>query len=131
MVHQTSWLLVLSHLVQYGFSDPLPIEAPRLVERDTEFDIVEAIPLLRSAHDLQHSSRALRKKAVNLDFDQLDGSATPGPDTYQNGFALLRSTGASFLAPISFDEQSFLHVLDTGSADTVSCSDPTLPPCLT
>ncbi|KAK5104782.1 hypothetical protein LTS08_002675 [Lithohypha guttulata] len=81
---------------------------------------VKIISLRRSKHDLQHSSRALRnvKRAqgpVSLNSSRLTDSESR---IYQKGYAILRATAATFLAPISIGGQSFLHVLDTGSADT-------------
>ncbi|KAJ9652439.1 hypothetical protein H2198_008309 [Neophaeococcomyces mojaviensis] len=59
-------------------------------------------PLLRSKHDLQSSSRALRAAQIS----NLSGSA------------LLKTTGSSFLAEITLGSQTFLSVVDTGSSDT-------------
>ncbi|KAK5089336.1 hypothetical protein LTR70_007133 [Exophiala xenobiotica] len=72
------------------------------------------ISLRRSPHDLQHSSRALRKRATHL----TASSDVEGPGLLQAGSTFLRATGASFLAEISFGSQTFLSVVDTGSSDT-------------
>lgn len=113
MVSNFQRLVLLAQLVPLGWASPIELTA-RQIEAD--FETVDAIPLIRSKHDLQQSSKALRKRAVDYNLAQHAAS----PANYQAGFAILKSTGASFLAPISFGSQSFLAILDTGSADTVS-----------
>jgi len=118
-------LLVLSHLTIAVSSNPVGSSPHQL--RDTiahsrhsqasnpyNYATVRTIPLRRSPHDLQHSSRALRKRATHLSASSDVESANP----LRAGSSLLRATGASFLAEISFGSQTFLSVVDTGSSDT-------------
>jgi len=124
MLVQSISLLILSFSATV-FSNPIK-SSPRQL-RDTiahsrqnqpwkpyGYTTVRTISLRRSPHDLQHSSRALRKRATHLTAFSNVQSANP----LQAGSTFLRTTGASLLAEISFGSQTFLSVVDTGSSDT-------------
>lgn len=120
MIHILSIFVLLTQLIQLGSANPIGVTQSQpdgSILIDTE--IGTTIPLRRSKHDLQQSSNTLRRRAVNFNLAQHD-TADSSQAQYQAGYAILRSTGASFLAPISFGSQSFLAIVDTGSADTVS-----------
>lgn len=117
MVSVLQKLILLAQLLPLGWANPIEVTSRQLdISGEIDLDVVDTIPLRRSKHDLQQSSNALRKRAANLNFAQHNTAAT----SYQSGYAILRSTGASFLAPVTFGSQSFLAIVDTGSADTVS-----------
>jgi len=118
-------LLMLSCYATTALSSPVKPHARQL--RDTivhsrpaqscdpyGYTTVRTIPLRRSPHDLQHSSKALRKRATHL--SESNDIYNAGPS--KAGSTFLRTTGASFLAEISFGSRSFLSVVDTGSSDT-------------
>lgn len=140
MLLNTSNFLALSYLISLVVANPiearrnhLPRQSNNASDTDTDstmddtIQVVSTIELLRSPHDLQHSSRFLRrhhlslleKRASHL-ADNSEEASIPEASQLQSGYTLLRTTGASFLAPITFGNppQSFLSVLDTGSSDT-------------
>ncbi|KAK5943005.1 hypothetical protein PMZ80_004010 [Knufia obscura] len=118
-------LLILSSFASISLSNPIRPNPRQLRDTLTHsrqgqaqdlygYNTVRTIPLRRSPHDLQYSSRALRKRATHLSDSNDVESATP----LQAASTFLRATGASFLAEISFGSQTFLSVVDTGSSDT-------------
>lgn len=120
MIYSLDTIILLTQLIQLGSANPVGFAQGQPDDSSlADAETGTTISLRRSKHDLQHSSNALRRRVVNLNLAQHD-AADPSQAQYQAGYAILRSTGASFLAPISFGSQSFLAIVDTGSADTVS-----------
>ena len=120
MIYILETFVLLTQLIQLGSANPIGFTQSQPDGSSlTDTEIGTTIPLRRSKHDLQQSSNALRRRAMNFNLAQHNTAGSSQPQ-YQVGYAILRSTGASFLAPISFGSQSFLAVVDTGSADTVS-----------
>lgn len=108
--------LLLGVLISVYTAGPISARAAFAESQgNTDTDLVKVVELQRSHHDLQHSSRALRKRAGRLAQVEDNVNVT---SRLRTGYSILRSTGASFLAPLSIGAQSFMHVLDTGSADT-------------
>lgn len=98
---------------------------------DTDSNRGTTIALRRTAHDLQHSSFALRKLLTSVPYSLDTSSAQPQSQAQaQSSSTPLLNTGTTFLAPITLGSQSFLSVLDTGSSDTwiasseFTCLDP-------
>lgn len=116
MCAHSSYLLLLSIIVHLVTSTPISARAAYAESHgDTDTEAVKVVQLRRSPHDLQHSSRALRKRSGRFAYSKDETNPTT---RVHAGYSILRSTGASFLAPLSIGGQSFMHVLDTGSADT-------------